>query len=178
MSQNQKNEQEKSSWSGLLIAGGILALPVIAVGAVLGAVAVLGFEALNDQNDKTTQKQKETQKEIKDTKLKIDDSEDTGFSSIKVDESEVDSLNSDVPYAFLCPISQEMMREPVIIETGQTYERLYIESWLNSHNTCPVTGLELKSKTYIPNYSLRSAIDEWLKKDSKTTPTVNKVQNE
>ena len=43
---------------------------------------------------------------------------------------------------------------------GHTYERSAIEQWLKTHNTSPTTGLELESKRLVPNYSLRSLIQD------------------
>lgn len=34
------------------------------------------------------------------------------------------------PIEFICPITGEMMDDPVITRTGQTYERKAIEDWL------------------------------------------------
>ncbi|KAJ6671804.1 U BOX DOMAIN-CONTAINING [Salix viminalis] len=46
-----------------------------------------------------------------------------------------------IPHEFLCPITLEIMVDPVIVATGQTYERESIQKWLNSnHRTCPKTG--------------------------------------
>lgn len=46
------------------------------------------------------------------------------------------------PDMFLCPISREVMRDPVVlVETGQMYDRLSIKEWFKmGHNTCPLTG--------------------------------------
>ncbi|KAL9649333.1 hypothetical protein ABK040_014635 [Willaertia magna] len=66
---------------------------------------------------------------------------------------------------FICPISQQLMIDPVIIsETGQTYDRKTIEEWLQKQNTCPSTGIKLKSKTLTPNYIAKSAINENVEK--------------
>ena len=35
----------------------------------------------------------------------------------------------DVPDEFLCPISQEIMQDPVICSDGSSYERKVIEKW-------------------------------------------------
>ena len=43
---------------------------------------------------------------------------------------------------------------------GFTYERSAIEQWLENHNTSPKTGIELESKQLVPNYSLRSLIQD------------------
>ena len=44
---------------------------------------------------------------------------------------------------------------------GFTYERSAIEQWLENHNTSPKTGIELDSKQLVPNYSLRSLIQDF-----------------
>ncbi|KAF8053514.1 hypothetical protein N665_1408s0006 [Sinapis alba] len=67
-----------------------------------------------------------------------------------------------IPDDFRCPISLEMMRDPVIVSTGQTYERTCIEKWLEAgHSTCPKTQQALTSTTLTPNYVLRSLIAQW-----------------
>ncbi|KAG2329832.1 hypothetical protein Bca4012_020639 [Brassica carinata] len=67
-----------------------------------------------------------------------------------------------VPDDFRCPISLEMMRDPVIVSTGQTYERTCIEKWIEAgHSTCPKTQQALTSTTLTPNYVLRSLIAQW-----------------
>jgi len=66
------------------------------------------------------------------------------------------------PPSFLCPISQEIMRDPVNCAAGQSYERANIERWLASHDTAPQTGAQLPNKTLTPNHALRNSIEEWL----------------
>ncbi|MCO5591015.1 hypothetical protein L7F22_044991 [Adiantum nelumboides] len=67
-----------------------------------------------------------------------------------------------VPQDFLCPISLELMVDPVAISSGQTYERASISRWLDEgHTTCPKTGSKLLHNTLIPNSSLRRLIAQW-----------------
>jgi hypothetical protein len=67
-----------------------------------------------------------------------------------------------IPDEFRCPISLELMKDPVIVATGQTYERLCIEKWLASgHHTCPNTQQRMTNTTLTPNYVLRSLIAQW-----------------
>ncbi|WOL08043.1 hypothetical protein Cni_G16795 [Canna indica] len=67
-----------------------------------------------------------------------------------------------IPYQFRCPISLELMRNPVTVCTVQTYDRSSIESWVATGNTtCPVTRVPLTDFTLIPNYTLRCLIQEW-----------------
>ena len=44
------------------------------------------------------------------------------------------------PDALCCPISMEIMRDPVIAADGHTYERADIELWFANNNTSPKTG--------------------------------------
>ncbi|XP_064966274.1 protein spotted leaf 11-like [Musa acuminata AAA Group] len=67
-----------------------------------------------------------------------------------------------VPDDFRCPISLELMRDPVIVSTGQTYERVFIEKWLKAgHVTCPKTQQKLSSTSLTPNHVIRGLIIQW-----------------
>ncbi|KAJ8771958.1 hypothetical protein K2173_027135 [Erythroxylum novogranatense] len=67
-----------------------------------------------------------------------------------------------VPQHFLCPISLSLMKDPVTLSSGITYDRENIETWLEAGNfTCPVTNQVLGSFDQIPNHSLRKMIQEW-----------------
>ncbi|XP_042487146.1 U-box domain-containing protein 10-like [Macadamia integrifolia] len=71
-----------------------------------------------------------------------------------------------IPDDFRCPISLELMRDPVIVATGQTYERSYIQRWIDCGNrTCPKTQQKLQNLTLTPNYVLRSLIAQWCVKN-------------
>lgn len=65
------------------------------------------------------------------------------------------------PADFLCPITAEVMRDPVLlVESGNTYERAAIERWLAEHDSDPLTNARLRSKALAPNNALRSMIME------------------
>ncbi|XP_007033563.2 PREDICTED: U-box domain-containing protein 16 [Theobroma cacao] len=67
-----------------------------------------------------------------------------------------------IPADFRCPISLELMRDPVVVASGQTYDRESINQWIESgHNTCPKTGQTLAHISLIPNRSLRNLIAMW-----------------
>ncbi|KAF8729518.1 hypothetical protein HU200_017457 [Digitaria exilis] len=67
-----------------------------------------------------------------------------------------------VPGHFLCPISLEMMRDPVTAPTGITYDRASVEAWLDrGHATCPVTSRPLRADDLIPNHATRRMIQDW-----------------
>ena len=67
-----------------------------------------------------------------------------------------------VPKEFCCPISLDLMCDPVIISTGQTYDRRSIWRWMEEgHCTCPKTGLLVSHNRLVPNRALRNLIMQW-----------------
>ncbi|TXG53330.1 hypothetical protein EZV62_022499 [Acer yangbiense] len=75
---------------------------------------------------------------------------------------ERDELCITVPSLFRCPISLDVMRSPVSLCTGVTYERSSIQYWLESgHDTCPATMQILSTKEFIPNLTLHRLISTW-----------------
>ncbi|XP_010490502.1 PREDICTED: U-box domain-containing protein 16-like isoform X2 [Camelina sativa] len=70
--------------------------------------------------------------------------------------------DANIPADFRCPITLELMRHPVVISTGQTYDRESIDLWIQSgHSTCPKTGQVLKHTSLIPNRALKNLIVLW-----------------
>ncbi|XP_052199838.1 E3 ubiquitin-protein ligase PUB24-like [Diospyros lotus] len=71
---------------------------------------------------------------------------------------------TEVPQFFICPISLQIMRDPVTAITGITYDRESMEHWLFQANntTCPVTQQPLPRDSYLtPNHTLRRLIQAW-----------------
>ncbi|KAK7247208.1 hypothetical protein RIF29_42085 [Crotalaria pallida] len=67
-----------------------------------------------------------------------------------------------IPKDFCCPISLDLMCDPVIISTGQTYDRRSISRWMEEgHCTCPKTGQLLAHNRLVPNRALRNLIMQW-----------------
>lgn len=75
---------------------------------------------------------------------------------------ESEELNVKIPNEFFCPISKEIMLEPVVIRDGYTYEKKSILEWFKISNKSPVTSKELRNKMYLNNTSLRNMIREWI----------------
>ncbi|XP_056159848.1 U-box domain-containing protein 8 [Syzygium oleosum] len=72
-------------------------------------------------------------------------------------------MTTQLPDDFRCPISLEIMSDPVILSSGHTFDRASIQRWLDSgHRTCPITKLPLPDRpSLIPNYALRSLISNF-----------------
>ncbi|KAJ8506802.1 hypothetical protein OPV22_007688 [Ensete ventricosum] len=69
----------------------------------------------------------------------------------------------EIPSYFLCPISLEIMRDPVTLPTGITFDRDSIERWIldGKHSACPVTRQPLPDCELTPNHTLRRLIQAW-----------------
>lgn len=69
-------------------------------------------------------------------------------------------MGTHLPDQFKCPISLEIMSDPVILSSGHTFDRSSIQRWLDDgHRTCPITKLPLPDHpSLIPNHALRSLI--------------------
>ncbi|KAG6522901.1 U-box domain-containing protein 28-like [Zingiber officinale] len=85
----------------------------------------------------------------------------------------VEGLEVNLPSFFRCPISLEVMRSPVSLSTGVTYDRSSIQSWFDSgHRTCPATRLPLPSPVHlVPNLTLRRLIRLWSSSSPPLLPT-------
>ena len=65
--------------------------------------------------------------------------------------------------SFRCPLTREVMQDPVSIATGSTFERENIEEWFASGNkTDPTNGAVLVDLNLKPNYKIRECIEEWI----------------
>ena len=64
-----------------------------------------------------------------------------------------------VPDDFYCPITGELMNDPVSEPAGHTYEKSAITKWLSKNNTSPMTRNGLNINLLKPNISLKKSID-------------------
>ncbi|KAL3278537.1 hypothetical protein HHI36_024256 [Cryptolaemus montrouzieri] len=75
----------------------------------------------------------------------------------------LNTKRDDIPFDFLCPITHEIMLEPVICSDGFTYERRAITEWFMAGKyTSPMTNAPLATTAYKLNNDLRNAIHTFL----------------
>ncbi|CAH8348848.1 unnamed protein product [Eruca vesicaria subsp. sativa] len=68
----------------------------------------------------------------------------------------------EIPNYFICPISLDIMKDPVITVSGITYDRESIDRWLVKVPSCPVTKHPIPSDSDLtPNHTLRRLIQHW-----------------
>jgi len=71
-----------------------------------------------------------------------------------------------IPESFICPITCEVMRDPVQDREGNSYERTGITDWLSRKGTSPISNSPMKVDDLVANRSLRNAIEEHLGRPS------------
>ncbi|GLT78918.1 hypothetical protein SLA2020_504360 [Shorea laevis] len=72
------------------------------------------------------------------------------------------SMLQNIPDEFCCPLSLDLIRDPVIVASGHTYDRNSIAQWINSgHYTCPKSGQKSIHMALVPNYALKSLVHQW-----------------
>jgi len=58
-----------------------------------------------------------------------------------------------------CPITLEVMKDPVVDPQGHSYERAAIEEWLKERGTSPMTRKPMSADQLIPNRALKDSIE-------------------
>lgn len=97
----------------------------------------------------------------------------------------MESFSQEIPNQFLCPISLEIMVEPVICQDGFTYERKSIVDLIKlKKNSSPMTREPMDLNIVIPNMALKQIIETYaktncikLKKSSNNTVLTNSTNS-
>lgn len=89
-------------------------------------------------------------------KLKVDCDNQEYYDNYK-------NINPD----FICPISLEIMDEPVKTIHGQIFDRSSIEEWLANKNECPITRKYMTKNDFSIDTKLKYEVEEWKEKNLK-----------
>ncbi|KAF3976785.1 hypothetical protein ACB098_06G139600 [Castanea mollissima] len=125
---------------------------LIVVSNINNLISLISFSKPMIFNDKQSERTKE------------DCMQQSAFISRNHDysSSSQSSVVPNIPDEFRCPITLDLMRDPVIVASGHTYDRNSIARWINSgHYTCPKSGQKLLHMALIPNYALKSLKHQW-----------------
>ena len=68
---------------------------------------------------------------------------------------------------FLCPLSGEIMRDPVVDADGNSYERINILVWLDDRGKSPLTGRLMKKEELKSNQILKDTIEQALEEQKQ-----------
>ena len=83
----------------------------------------------------------------------------------EMDRKRGELATQEIPQEYLCPITQEVMTDPVMAADGHSYERGAITKWFElGRYTSPLTGARLAHRTLTPNHALRKIVEEFQNK--------------
>lgn len=76
-----------------------------------------------------------------------------GLDMLRIDGVDGDD-DLEAPSSFCCPITTEVLKDPVVAADGHTYERQHITEWLQKSDTSPMTNETMEHKHLTPNFAL------------------------
>ena len=80
-----------------------------------------------------------------------------------------------LPDAYYCPITFELMNNPMIDKEGNTYDRRAIKKWIKSNHDSPLTRSPLRYDELYPNLALKELLDEEKNKsDGSIHPSIRR----
>ena len=65
------------------------------------------------------------------------------------------------PEKFICPLTLDIMDEPVMTRWGHNFEKAALLNWLEDHQECPLTRKPLGLSDVASNKSLQALIKGW-----------------
>jgi|ERR1719263_831655 len=72
------------------------------------------------------------------------------------------------PAHMVCPITLDLMRDPVVAADGHSYERRHMQRWLRQSSVSPKNNTALSARWLVPNHNLRACILEWIEAHTET----------
>ena len=100
--------------------------------------------------------------------LEFDDLFELFTSTVQevADEDDAEPEPTPPPDELMCPITSELMRDPVMTIDGNTYEREAIEAWFGrGKTTSPLTNEELAQTLLTPNRLVKKLCESWLERN-------------
>lgn len=124
------------------------------ISAPLAVAAGAGFLAktIKDAKDENKKEIEEKKKQLEEQQL---NEQSINNFATKIDDNVI-------PESFICPITQNIMIDPVISPYGISYEKYAIENWLSKNNVDPFSQKPLHKEQLVRNFALKNAIREFI----------------
>ena len=75
------------------------------------------------------------------------------------------SVEQEIPSYYICPITKQIMRQPMMTRWGVCFERHAVIQWLErGRGFCPVTKKARSPRDLVPNTKLQKQINAWRSK--------------
>eukprot|EP00742_Colponemidia_sp_Colp-10_P001633 GILJ01001752.1.p1 GENE.GILJ01001752.1~~GILJ01001752.1.p1 ORF type:complete len:159 (+),score=10.58 GILJ01001752.1:37-513(+) len=152
--EDKKGNKQNDS-VGVLVAAG-------AVGALLGGLLSYGISRIWDSTEE--EKPRQRQPAVAPSAPPAPPQYNTTHRSSRDCPDELDEISS-----FLCPITHEVMTDPVMCSCHQqhSFERSAILDWLKTHRTCPMSNEPLTATDLQRCPPLKRAIEEYTSKSRR-----------
>eukprot|EP01084_Bolivina_argentea_P212056 360548_1 len=89
------------------------------------------------------------------------------------DNLQVNVKQKNIPKEFICPITKEIMQDPVIAFDGYSYDRIAIEQYLKTHKKSPTTGANADYIIVFPNHKLKASIKQYIRQNNNNLEIAN-----
>lgn len=94
------------------------------------------------------------------------DSQSAALNSKRCSRKMENYYTRNVPVEYLCPLSLELMTDPVLVTTtGLSYERQHIEHYLHRFKVDPMDNKKTNSSDLAKNKTLKVLIQKWMKQN-------------
>jgi hypothetical protein len=102
-----------------------------------------------------------------------------GLSNLLPEWTSPDSLFRPLNDAFYCPITYNLMHEPVIDPEGNTFERVAIQNWILFNHNSPITRTDLSTDQLYPNTAIKKLLQEEKERpEDQMHPAIRKWKDE
>jgi hypothetical protein len=81
-----------------------------------------------------------------------------------------------IPDEFVCQLTGEVFYQPMLLPSGVSVEKQYIDKWLSEHTKCPFTGSPLNFSELIENHPLKEKLTRLTQKYTILSSIVAKSQ--
>lgn len=68
-------------------------------------------------------------------------------------------MSIQIPSELICPISQTLMKDPITLGCGHTFDREGLDSWARANSTCPTCRINFSNESLVTNWTLKSLIE-------------------
>lgn len=124
-----------------------------------GEILKKGEEEKKEKVGKVEDLEKEVLELFEKTYIKNDEF-DTKLEKMK----KLKKIIHDIPQEYFCPLTKDILIDPVMAQDGNTYERKAIEAWFSKHETSPITNSKIPNML-IPNNAIQKLIAGYLEKN-------------
>jgi len=83
-----------------------------------------------------------------------------------------------VPQEYVCPLTLDVMSQPLISREGHSYEQNAILNWVSEHGTSPFTRESLRPSHFMRNRALETKIRLFLKQNGIDPDSIVDKENE